>query len=113
MWREWEHSFVTAGQKIENAETYDEVVSRAVSALDYLKQRDESSLLVVSHGYFIRTLLGRILLGSDLTPPLLRRFYELIAIENTGLTVIVYKAAFEEPPRWRLTTLNDRAHFAE
>lgn len=53
------------------------------------------------------------LLGNNLTGELLKRFQMLASVENTGITVLRYKDAYEEDPRWRLWTLNDHAHFAE
>jgi len=113
VWREWEKSLVTPGYKVEDGENYDGIVSRADKALSYLQQRDESTLVVVSHGHFIRTLIARVLLGPELDSTSLRRFYDLISIENTGITVLHFRDAFEEPECWRLWSLNDHAHFAE
>lgn len=69
--------------------------------------------MVVSHGHFIRTLVACVMLGDALTGELLKRFYELTSLENTGLTVLKFRDAYEEDFRWRLWTLNDHAHFAE
>lgn len=111
LWREWQKSLVTPGYKVRGGENYDEIVARADKALDYLQGRQEAALVVVSHGLFIRTLVVRVLLGLELSHSMLQRFYNLIAIENTGITVFRYKDAFEEPARWRLWSLNDHAHF--
>jgi hypothetical protein len=35
------------------------------------------------------------------------------SMENTAITVLLYKDAFEEDECWRLWTYNDHAHFAE
>ena len=113
VWREWEKSLATRGYKVEDGENYDDVVARADEALSYLQQRDETAFVVVSHGHFIRTLIARILLGPELNSVSLKRFYDLISIENTGITVLHFREAFEEPACWRLWSLNDHAHFAE
>jgi broad specificity phosphatase PhoE len=112
-WREWEKSLVTPGYKVEDGENYDSIIARADKALAYLQQRDETTFVVVSHGHFIRTLVARVLLGPELNNVSLRRFYDLISIENTGITVLHLREAFEEPACWRLWSLNDHAHFAE
>ena len=113
VWREWEKSLETPGMKVEDGENFDDIVGRADRALAFLRARDEDSPLVVSHGHFIRTMVARIMLGPNMTRAMLRRFYELTSLENTAITVLQYKDAFEEDFRWRLWTLNDHAHFAE
>lgn len=112
IWREWEKSLVTPGYKVEDGENYDDIIERADKALSYLRQRDGTTFVVVSHGHFIRTLVARILLGPELDGASLRRIYDLISIENTGITVLHFREAFEEPTRWRLWSLNDHAHFS-
>ena len=112
-WQEWEKSLITPGYKVEDGENYDGIVERADRALDFLQKRDEKALVVVSHGHFIRTIIARVLLGSELNSANLKRFYDLISIENTGITVLHFREAYEEPARWRLWSLNDHAHFAE
>lgn len=112
-WRDWERSLITPGLKVEDGENFDDMVRRADAALNFLQSHAKDSLLVVSHGHFIRTLIARVLLGAALNGELLRRFYELTSLENTAITVLRFTDAYEEDFRWRLWTLNDHAHFAE
>jgi broad specificity phosphatase PhoE len=112
-WREWEKSLTTSGSKVEDGENYDEIVARADKALNFLQEHKHKRLVVVSHGHFIRTLVAQILLGPQLNSTSLKRFYDLISIENTGITVLHFREAYEEPARWRVWSLNDHAHFAE
>jgi len=113
IWREWEKSLVTSGVQVEDGENFEGIVSRADRALQSLEERKEESFLVVSHGHFIRAIIARVMLGDALTGELLKKFYELISLENTGITVIKLKDAYEESFRWRIWTLNDHGHFAE
>lgn len=113
VWREWEETLYTPGKHVSDAEGYDDTIARADKALDYLAERPESSLVVVTHGYFLRVIVARVLLGNKLTGAIMKRFQELASIENTAITVLNYKDAFEEDFAWRLWTLNDHSHFAE
>ena len=70
-------------------------------------------MVVVTHGFFLRTILARVLLGEALTGPLLKRFQELASIENTAITAFEYREAYNEQAQWRLWTYNDHAHFAD
>ena len=113
IWRAWEKSLTTPGLKVQDGEGFDDIVNRADRALAFLEHRPEQSFLVVSHGHFIRTIIARIILGPDLTGLTLKRFYELVQIENTAITTLDFSDAFEQGFLWRLRSLNDHAHFAD
>jgi probable phosphoglycerate mutase len=109
-WRQWEQSLFTPSMRIEDGENFDDLIARADSALDYLLSRPEQSLLVVTHGYFLRTIVSRVLFGDQFTAAATRNFQMSAATQNTGITVLRYHGAFEEDPRWRLWIFNDHAH---
>ncbi len=113
IWRKWSGLEYTAGFKSDNGESFDEIIDRADQALKYLEELPETSILVVSHGYFIRTLVARILLGEGLTGDALKRIVKLTSTQNTGITVIKFSEAFEEGFCWRLVTYNDHAHYTD
>ena len=112
-WREWRRSLKESGYRTEDAENVDDIIERGKQALAYILARPEKTLVVATHGYFIRVLVAEALLGNMLTAELIQPFLNNIGTENTGITVLRYKDAFEEEPAWRLWTLNDHAHFAE
>lgn len=112
-WREWEKSLYTPGMRVEDGENFEDLLSRADKALDFLKNRAEKSMVVVTHGYFLRTIVARVLLDDTLSGESFRNFQRSAGHENTGLTVLRYSAGFEEPPRWRLWIYNDHAHLAD
>jgi probable phosphoglycerate mutase len=110
LWHDWEKSMTTPGPGVEDGEGYDDILSRAKAALHSLLQRPERHLLVVTHGYFLRALVTTALLGEALTLASYRSVLKGMAMENTGVTVLVYEDAFEQAPRWRLWVYNDHAH---
>ena len=110
IWRQWETSLFTPGMRVEDGENYDDIVSRADKALAFLNNQPEQSMVVVTHGYFLRTMVARAILGNLLNGELFQKFQSSVGMENTGLTILKYKAAFEEDPCWRLWTYNDHAH---
>lgn len=113
LWREWEKSLHTPGQRTEDGENFDDLVARASEALTFLQNRTEKSLVVVTHGYFLRTIVARVLLGELLSGETFRNIQRTAAMENTGLTVLQYRESFEEKPAWRLWIYNDHAHLAD
>lgn len=113
IWRDWEKSLYTPGMRVADGENYDDLIMRADKALAFLKDQTEQSVVVVTHGYFLRTIVARVILGDLLTGEIFKNFQKIAHMENTGLTVLKYQSAFEEEPRWRLWIYNDHAHLAE
>lgn len=110
LWREWEKSLYTPNLRIEDGENFDDLVARADKALAFLKERDEKSIVVVTHAFFLRTIIARVLLGDTLSGKALERFQKIAKMENTGLTVLKYQGGFEEDPTWRFWIYNDHTH---
>ncbi len=86
-------------------ENFSEVKSRAIGALHMIADRNESHVLVVTHGEFLRFILGILLIGESLTFPEYRHIQNVLKTTNTGITVCHY-----EKNEWKLLTWNDHAH---
>ncbi len=113
LWREWERSLYKSGMRVENGENFDDLLARTDKALSFLQNRTEHSFVVVTHGYFLQTIIARVLLGNLLSGEAFRNIQRTVAMENTGLTVLQYRESFEEKPTWRLWIYNDHAHLAD
>lgn len=110
----WERSLYGDGERTEDGETFADITQRADAALQYLVDRPEHTLVVVTHGNFLRALIGRAVFGEELTAPMLHALKRHIAMENTGITTMLYRDTHHDKDfSWRLLTHNDRAHFAE
>lgn len=112
-WRRWEQSIYAGGERVEDGENWDDFIGRIDQALQFLLDRPEPVITVVTHGNFLRGLIMRALFQGKLDGQLLKLFQERAAIENTGITQLLYRDAYGEDFAWRLVTHNDRAHFAE
>ena len=113
LWREWENNLYTSGMRTDDGENFDDLIARADKALTFLQNRSEQSLVVVTHGYFLRTIIARVLLGDLLSPEAFKNIQRAAAMENTGLTVLQYRESFEKKPAWRLWIYNDHAHLVD
>lgn len=113
LWRKSNESLFTPGLRVDDAENFDDILERADKALEFLDSRQEESILVVTHGYFLRAIVARVILGDSFSPEALKNFQSVASMENTGLTVLRYQAAPEEEHCWRLWIYNDHAHLAE
>jgi broad specificity phosphatase PhoE len=110
LWRKWEKSLYTPGMRVDDGENFEDLIKRADAVLDYLDKRSESSIVVVSHGYFLRTLIARVLLKESLTSESFYNFLKVSKMENTAITTIAFEEIFEEKPLWRLDSYSDYSH---
>jgi len=110
VWRTWEKSLYTPGMRVLDGENFDDIAGRADEALAFLGRRSERSLVVVTHGFFLCTVLARVLLGEMISGETFRRFQRRTSMENTGLTVVHRQGRFDEEPGWRLWVYNDHSH---
>lgn len=108
-WRsQLEQNHVQNEWRYEDAENFLDLEQRLRSATELLESDEAKTILVVSHGKFLRMLLPFILLGKKLTPEIHLQVEGAAQINNTGLTL------FEvTDDRWSLITWNDHAHFAD
>lgn len=105
----WEQSLYTPGMTVEDGENFDALLARAGRALDFLRDRPEQNLMVVTHGYFLRTLIARVLLGERPSPESYRLLQSRMETQNAGLTVFQHKGRWDGPA-WTLWVFNDHAH---
>jgi broad specificity phosphatase PhoE len=110
LWENWESSLYTPGMRIEDGENFDDLMERSKKALAHLEERPEQSIVVVTHGFFLRTIVAHVLLGDLLSGDALRHFQHAASMENTGITVLELTQEDAESPFWRLWTYNDHAH---
>lgn len=96
------------GWRVEDAENTKDIHNRVVQSLEMLKNDPAESILVVSHGNFLKQLLGHVLLDGKGTLKEVASFKRTLKTTNTGISVIVFQKG-----RWRVLTWNDHAHFAE
>lgn len=94
----------------QQAEKIAERVARADEALAFLSERQEKILAVVTHGYFVRTIIARVLLGDLLSGEAFRRIQKLVSMENTGRSVLRHHGGAGGEASWRPWTYNDHAH---
>jgi broad specificity phosphatase PhoE len=105
-WARWEESLYTPSMRVEDGENFEDIIGRADKALGFLGKRQETALAVVTHGFFLRTLVARALFADMLNEKAFKRFQSVTSMENTGLTVLRWQGEMG----WRLWIYNDHAH---
>lgn len=93
-------------------ESYYECHGRAMSVIDELKHRKEETIVVVSHGAFMRYILSAMMSHGEPDPTLTIRLFFFMKKENTGISTVLY---FKDPEltmgnRWHMTVWNDYSH---
>lgn len=109
LWDRWENSLYTPGDRVEDGENFDDLIGRANDAFAFLEQRPEQSIGVVTHGYFFRVMLARVIFGDHMSGSLLRHFQTHAEMENIGMSILRYRAV-PGGQGWHLWTYNDHSH---
>lgn len=91
-------------------ESYRNVQARVREAVAFLRSRSEERLLVVTHGTFLKFLIGELIIGETATMQQLHAFRSRVRLSNTGISVAEFD---EELGHWLVRQLNDISHFAE
>ncbi len=86
-------------------ESLADLKARAKKALVFIEDREESDVAVVTHGTFLRMMIGVMALGDDFRGVFVNRLRLFLHTRNTGITVCEVKNG-----EWRLLTWNDYAH---
>lgn len=92
--------------KYEAEESVAELIVRIKKGFDYAALQPEESVVVVTHGNFLRKLALILLLGEEGAPQYWTERKSLMVTANTGITWFNRR----EGEDWHLVTWNDRAH---
>jgi probable phosphoglycerate mutase len=103
------NNFGTERYRHSDEENFEDLRDRARKALQFLADRPEESIAVVTHGFFMRIVLAYVVFRERLTGKECELVMRTFHMENTGLTIVKYAGADKEPPWW-VWTWNDHAH---
>jgi broad specificity phosphatase PhoE len=95
----WRHS---------DEETFFDLRSRAIEALEFIDRQRVEHLLIVTHGEFMRMLMCVMVLGDGLQPQIFKPWRAFLSTSNTAITRCEYRHG-----EWRLIIWNDHIHLAE
>ncbi len=96
--------------RLSDEENFEDLKERATQAVRYLENRPENNILVVSHGAFIRFVVGIVLFEDNFNGYESKRLLLAAQTKNTGITVLAFDPANEKFAAWRLLVWNDHAH---
>lgn len=96
------------GGRYKDGDTFQDLVVRARKAIAFLESIPEETVVVVTHGIFLKVICAVILLGEYIEPKTCDRLIWLLRMENTGITEIEMR-----DQGWVIETWNDQAHLGD
>lgn len=91
-------------------EDFASMQSRAREALAFFAKREEGSMLLVSHGFFINAMLTEMVFGEKGTFVEFEQLFHTFVASNTGITHCIFDDEKLPERKWRVITWNDDAH---
>jgi len=92
-------------------ENFCDLKQRAEELVNFLEERTEKHILVVTHEILMRIILAYIALGVDLNAEEGKQFFRTFHMENTGITTITQNEG-DNKSNWDLLTWNDYSHLS-
>ncbi len=106
----WVRSTEGRGERVEDGEDIEMLSERAAACLEFLESHPADNILVVSHGYFARVLMARMLFGTALSREVFAPLSNGFRSTYTGLSVFRFDPADARGNPWHVRTWNDHAH---
>lgn len=97
------------GVRHSDEENFDEMILRAGRVLSWLADCTEDHVGIVTHGLFLRCIVGRAIFGPEVSSREMLALWRGLKTENTGLTILEYRP---DTPKalWRVFVWNDHTH---
>lgn len=109
VWRAIDASFHDPQYHYSDEENFFDLKERISGFINELVTRNETDLILVSHGFAIRTFVGCVIFGEIFSSQHFLEATKHLAISNTGITICDY----DEERGWRVSVINDAAHLLD
>jgi broad specificity phosphatase PhoE len=108
-------NFHVSGWKHSDEENFEDLKKRAIDLLNYILTREESNIVIVTHGIFMRMIVAVAVMGKELTSHEYWKFFVTLGMDNVGITILKSNDAedYADASVWELVTWNDHAHLEE
>ncbi len=93
-------------ERIDDEETFDDLAARAEHVMRAIEARPEQRIALVSHQFFLYTLLTWVACRQHPQPEYLLHLYDTFRCMNTSLSHFT----FDPQHGWRAVTWNDHSH---
>jgi broad specificity phosphatase PhoE len=89
-------------------ENFEDLKTRGLAALEFLKAQNKENILVVSHGSFMGFMVALMMFGETLTLEMSLKMKNFFRLGNTGVSICVH-----DEGKWKLQCWNDTSHLLE
>jgi broad specificity phosphatase PhoE len=99
------------GIRHSDEELFQDLKERAIKALEFLEARQEQTIVVVTHGIFLRVLLSVAIFGKEVSIEHMGKIINAFKTKNTGITLLEYNTnELDSLGSWSVRAWNDHAH---
>lgn len=98
--------------RFSDEENFEDLKVRAGKLLKFLYERKEDNIVVVTHGFFMRMIIGYVTHGEDLNAKEGEQFVRTFHMDNTGITTIKSNEN-DNNSSWDVYGWNDCEHLIE
>ncbi len=98
------------GEPYSDEESIEDLRARAKIAIEYLFKVPGDSILILTHGIFLKVILVYLVFGEKFSAEEFLKISSFLQMSNTGITLCTYDEGPEPWEKWRLVTWNDHAH---
>lgn len=108
---EFQKNFYLPDYHYSDEENFFDLKKRAGEAVQFLKQQTAEHVVVVTHGLFLRHLLGVLIFGDQYSQKEAERMLNF-RTQNTGISLCEYvpEEVSANSEGWRIEAWNDQAH---
>ncbi|PWU23692.1 hypothetical protein C5B42_02165 [Candidatus Cerribacteria bacterium 'Amazon FNV 2010 28 9'] len=109
VWKAIDENLHDKSYHYSDEENNSDFIERISHIFPLLEKRKEENIVLVSHGFVIRCLVGLLMFEDDFSSKEYERAKQKLWTVNTGITVFKYTTE----NGWGLLTYNDHAHLLE
>ena len=102
-----DRSFHQDNIRYSDEENFTDLKERAKKLLEYILERPEERLLMVTHGIFLKMIVSYMLYGDTLTASKYNTLSYFNPIDNAGIAICKYEIHLFGKNEWKLILWND------
>jgi len=93
--------------RVSDEENFIDLKKRAKKLLNYIRERPEERIIMVTHSNFLKMVVSYMLYGEKLTASQYNNLSYFNPINNAGMAICSYKSHWFKKDEWKLIVWND------
>jgi probable phosphoglycerate mutase len=104
-----DESFHEDDLRYSDEENFVDLKKRAKKLLEYIINRPEKRIVMVTHGIFLKMVVAYMLLGEKLTASEYNKLSYFNPVANASMTIVSYQSHWFKKDEWKVLIWNDMA----